>query len=427
MITDYESAVAYLDAHIGRGVKPGLDRITALLDLMAHPEMGYPIIHVAGTNGKTSTARMAASLISAHGVTPGTFTSPHLQRVEERFTHGLRTMTPSEFAQAMGELGPIVDLAEERLGEGITYFELTAALAHSWFADRAVGAAVVEVGLGGRLDATNAATSEVALVTTIALEHTEYLGNTIEEIAAEKLAILDEGAALVTGVVPEPVVELAAAVVESKSGSWFAHGVDFDVVDPEPVPRGWSFGIRSAFGDYDGIELHLRGRHQVDNFANAVAAVEALFGRGLDETGVRESAATVTAPGRLEVVRSSPLLVLDGAHNHHAAEALATALVEEFPSTSWQLVFGAMRDKDVGAMLTSLRERVAGVHSAAARSPRARSADEVAAIADGAMGVETHSYGSVAEALAGAMGTGDAVLVAGSIYVVGEARDALGL
>ena len=166
-----EAAAAYLEAHIGRGVKPGLERMTALLDLLADPDGGYPIIHVAGTNGKTSTVRMAASLISAHGLTPGTFTSPHLHRVEERYEHGRQVMTQDQFASAMSELAPLVDYYEERSGDGITYFELTAALAHVWFAEKAVDVAVIETGMGGRLDATNGTRSEVAVVTTIGFEH----------------------------------------------------------------------------------------------------------------------------------------------------------------------------------------------------------------------------------------------------------------
>lgn len=427
MITDHASAIAFLDRRIGQGVKPGLDRIAALLDLLAHPEAGYPIVHVAGTNGKTSTARMAAVLFSAHGLTPGTFTSPHLQRVEERYEHGLRPMGPIELAAALAELAPIVELAEARLGEGITYFEVTAALAHAWFAERAVDVAVVETGLGGRLDATNATDSEVAVVTTIGLEHTAFLGDTIEAIAAEKLAILDEGAALVTGLLPDDALVVAERVATDRGARWFRRGHDYEVADVAAADGSWTFDLRTAFGGYDDVELRLRGRHQVDNFATAVASVEALFGRDLDEAGVREAAATVTAPGRMEVVGTDPLLILDGAHNPSAMAALAESLRTEFGGVRWQVVFGAMRDKGVADMFALLGDRVAGVHTAAANSPRARDPGDVADLAREVLGVPAEPYRSVATALAGAMSTGEPVLVAGSLYVVGEARDALGL
>jgi dihydrofolate synthase/folylpolyglutamate synthase len=427
VITNYASAIAYLEAHVGQGVKPGLERITAVLDLLANPEAGYPIIHVAGTNGKTSTTRMAAVLLSGHGISPGTFTSPHLQRIEQRYEHGLHPMSPAELVLALNELAPIIELAENRLGEGITYFEITAALAYAWFAERAVNAAVIETGLGGRLDATNAATSDVAVVTTIGIEHTAYLGDTIALIAAEKLAILDEGAVLVTGALVPEALEVAARVAESRAARWFRRGVEYDATGVERVDAGWRFDIRSAFGDYTDVELRLRGRHQVDNFMTAVCAVEALFDRQLDEAGVREAAATVTTPGRMEIIRREPLLILDGAHNPHAMVALGAALKDEFPTTRFQLVLGVMTDKDLGQMLGSLDGAVLGVHAAAADSNRARDPEQVATLAGEALGVPARTHDSVAEALTAATATGDAVLVTGSLYVVGEARDALGL
>jgi dihydrofolate synthase/folylpolyglutamate synthase len=427
VIRDHASALAYLDDHIGQGVKPGLDRITAVLDLLANPDEGYPIIHVAGTNGKTSTTRMAAFLLSSHGITPGTFTSPHLQRIEERYEHGLQPMTADQFVTALAELAPIVDLAEERAGEGITYFEITAALAHAWFAERAVGAAVIETGLGGRLDATNAARSDVAVITTVGLEHTAWLGDTIEAIASEKLAILDPGATLVTGDLPDEAVEVAVRVSEEQESPWLRWDRDFSVQDVERVDAGWRFDIRSAFAEYDDVELRLRGRHQVENFTIAVAAVEALFGRALDVAGVREAAALVTNPGRMEVVRREPLVVLDGAHNPDAMLALAESLRTEFPANRWHVVLGSMQDKDLERMVDLLGDRVAFVHAAAAASGRVRPADGVAAMASDRLGVSTETYDSVAAAVEGAIASGEPVLVTGSLYVVGEARDALGL
>jgi len=406
-------------------VKPGLQRIAALLDLLANPQDGYPIVHVAGTNGKTSTVRMAANLLSGHGLTPGILTSPHLHRVEERFEHGLQTMTPGQFASAMSELAPIVDLCEERSGDGITYFELTVALAHAWFAERSIDAAVIETGLGGRLDATNSAASEVSVITTIGLEHTAFLGETVAEIAVEKLAILDEGALLVTGDL-HPDAELVAAKAATERGAtWFSSGRDFDVTDQRSVDGGWSFDMRSVYEEYTDIELRLRGRHQVRNFSTAVAAVEALFGRALDEAGVREAAATVTTPGRMEVLRSDPLLMLDGAHNPEAMGALAAALREELPGISWEMVFGTMADKDGSAMLEPFRELVTSVHAVAVDNPRARPAAETASVVESALDIPVDIHDSIDAAVEAAISSGNPVLVTGSLYLVGEVRAAL--
>lgn len=199
---DYDAAVSYLDAHIGQGMMPGLDRIEALLDLMGHPEEGYPIVHVAGTNGKTSTTRILASILSAHDLTAGYFTSPHLETVEERIGVGNRHATSEEFAQAVTDVAGFADIFEGQGSDRLTYFELTTAMAFAWFGEIAANVGVVEVGLGGRLDATNAAHGDVSVITSIGLDHTEFLGETMEEIAHEKLGIVKQGTKLVTGPLP---------------------------------------------------------------------------------------------------------------------------------------------------------------------------------------------------------------------------------
>jgi dihydrofolate synthase/folylpolyglutamate synthase len=408
-------------------VKPGTERIAGLLALMADPHLAYPAIHVAGSNGKTTTARLAASLLDAHGLTSGLFTSPHLQMVEERFEVGGEPMRPAELAAALTELRPFVDLFEERSGDGITYFELTAALAFSWFVERAVEAAVVEVGLGGRLDATNVLDAEVAVITSIALEHTDYLGDTLAAIAGEKAAILGRGRVLVTGDLPPPALEVAGARAAATGSAWLRWGTDFSVGEASPAAEGWLVDLEGVYRSYPGLPLPLHGRHQTTNLAVAVAAVEAFVGRALDPAAVVEAAARTRSPGRMEVVRRDPLVMLDGAHNPEGAAALAAALAEEFPTTRWTAVLGAMADKDVPAMLRLLAPAVSSVHTCrAADSPRARPADEIAALASEIMGVPVRAHGSVPEALAAALETGEPVLVTGSLYVVGEARGAAG-
>lgn len=395
--------------------------------MLAHPEEAYPIIHIAGTNGKTSTARMTAAMVSAMGLTAGLFTSPHLDTLEQRFEVAGFVMTPDEFAGAMTELAPIVDMYQERTGDGVTYFELTAALAFAWFADRAVDVGVIETGLGGRLDATNAATSDVAVVTTIGLEHTEYLGSTIPLIAAEKLAILDRESTLVTGDLDEEALVVAARRASEQEARWLRFGTDFHPSGAEATDSGWRFDLDGIYASYRGLELRVRGRHQITNFATAVAAVEALFGRELDEAAVREAAARAASPGRMEVIASDPLVLTDGAHNPAGMAILAAALDEEFRGVSWTVVFGAMRDKDVRSMLVHLRDAASGFHVAAAQSSRAMPADEVGRLVTETIGVPVTTHGSVADALRSAAARGGPVLVTGSIYVVGEARAALGV
>jgi len=394
---------------------------------MADPHLGYPVIHVAGSNGKTTTSRLAAALLAAHGLTPGLFTSPHLQAVEERFEVAGEPMRPEELAAALAEVCPFVDLFEQRTGDGITYFELTAALAFSWFAERTVDAAVVEVGLGGRLDATNVVDAEVAVITSISLEHTEYLGGTPAAIAAEKAAILGQGRVLVTGDLPPEALEVAGGRAAATGSAWLRSGIDFWVAQAEPGAGGWLVDLEGLYRSYPGVPLRLHGRHQTANLAVAIAAVEAFFGRALDPAAVAEAAARTRSPGRMEVVRRYPLVMLDGAHNPEGTAALAAALAEEFPTTQWTVVFGAMADKDVPAMLRLLGPAVASLHAArAADSERARPSAEVAALSAEILGVPVKAHDSVAEAVAAALDAGGPVLVTGSLYVVGEARSALG-
>ncbi|HSJ27791.1 MAG TPA: folylpolyglutamate synthase/dihydrofolate synthase family protein [Acidimicrobiia bacterium] len=423
----YDEAVAYLDAHIGRGVIPGLGRITAFLEMMGSPEQAYPIIHVAGTNGKTSVSRLATLLCVAHGLTTGTFTSPHLERVEERFAVNGRHPDERAFVQAVEDVKVFADIFEAR--EVLTYFELTAALALAWFADQAVDAAVVEVGLGGRLDATNAVHGQVAVLTSVGLEHTEYLGDTLEQIAEEKLAIVEEGATLVTGALPQSIERLARRTAARLGIHAHVYGSDFSVEGASPALGGWNVDVQGLHGLYEDIYLPVHGRFQTANLAVAIAATESLLGRELDHEAVIDGVAAFAAPGRMEAVGSKPLVMIDAAHNAPGFEVLARSLAEEFPNTTWVLVIGAMEDKDVESMIASVRDRVGRIITTAVEADRAIPAPalaerivplvdvEVGAIDDPAEAVD------VARALAGENGS---VLVTGSIYLGGAVRAHLG-
>ena len=425
---NYEKAVEFLDAHIGQGMKPGLERIRALMETMGDPQLAYPVIHITGSNGKTSTSRFASSILVAHGLRVGTFTSPHLERIEERFSLDGEYATVTQFTEAVADIVPFVELYEERTGQTPTYFELTAALAFSFFAMNAVDVAVIEVGLGGRLDATNVVDGRVAVVTGISLEHTAWLGNSIEEIATEKLAIAKPSSVLITGSLPESAQILAAARVEELGIQHRRFGAEFH---PESVTMGvggWAGSISGVYETYDELFLPLHGRYQFENLALAVAAVEELSGRSLDPDAVREGVAAATSPGRLEVVGHRPLVLLDGAHNTQAFEVLAASIEDEFPAAAWVLVIGVMGDKDLEAMLRQVEGQVGSVVATAVDYERAVSVDEVARVASTVLDVPVEVAPTVPDALEVARrlaGPDGSILVTGSLYVVGEARTAL--
>jgi dihydrofolate synthase/folylpolyglutamate synthase len=395
---------------------------------MANPEHGYPIIHVAGTNGKTSTSRMITMLTVAHGLTSGTFTSPHLERIEERLAVNGRISTPDEFAQAVTDMAAFAGLLERDRGETLTYFELITAAAFAFFADQAVEAAVVEVGLGGRLDATNAVRGDVAVLTGVDFDHTEMLGESLEEIAGEKLAIVKPGAILVTGELPSPASAVAEGRVRQLGVEHRRYGRDFEVAGAERAIGGWYCRIRGAEDLYEDIYLPVHGRHQTRNLAVAVAAAEALLGRGLEHKAVIDAAAAVSCPGRMEVIDRHPLLLLDGAHNPEGFRALSESLDEEFRSVRWVLVVAAMQDKDLSMMLPSLAGRIERVIATAVGSPRALAADDLATKAAALLAVPAEAVPLPTSAVARARvvaGTEGSVLVTGSLYLVGAVRSHL--
>ena len=425
---NYTEALAYLDRHIALGVKPGLDRMHGLLEAMGRPDEGYPIIHVAGTNGKTSTSRLATLLLVTHGLTTGTYISPHLQRVEERLAVNGRVATEQEFALAVSDVEAFAVVRELQGHDANTYFELTTAAAFAFFANQPVEAAVLEVGLGGRLDATNVVDAEVCVITSIGIEHTEYLGLDLASIAGEKVAIAGLNSILVTGPLPDPALEVAEARARELGIHHRHYGKDFSVLAADRGVGGWLVSIDGAEGSYEDVFLPLHGRHQVVNLANSIAAVEALLGRKLDAEAVHDAAAAATMPGRMETFGAEPLVMLDGAHNTDGVDVLVESLLEEFPSKSWQVVFGVMGDKNVEAMVEHLAEVAHGFVVTAPESERAVSPEELASRVAAVTDLPVQVARSVEEAIDIARrnaGPDGAVLVTGSLYLVGEVRELL--
>ncbi len=426
---DYDDAIAFLDARAGLGVRPGLDRIRPLLAAMGDPQTAYPVVHVAGTNGKSTTTRLAAAILEAHGLAAGTFTSPPLSRVEEHFWAAGQQMTSAELGAAIADVAPFAGVVEGGGGPQLTPFEILTAAAFAWFLERSVDVAVVEAGLGGTDDATNAASGRVAVITGIGADHADVLGADPAQVAAAKAGIVDPGAILVTGPLPEVAEPVVAARVEEVGAARRRYGTDFRAEATQAV-GGWLVDVDGVYERYEDILLPLHGQHQTVNLALAVVACEELLGRALAADAVREGVGAVQVPGRIEVVPGEALVVLDVAHNPDGMAVLAAALTEEFLPTRWVVVFGARGARDPEAMLAPLRGKVERLFATAAADPDAIDAGTVAAGAAAALGpgVAVEEAIPVAAAVARAIveaGPTGGVVVAGSHGVVGEARDVL--
>lgn len=425
IIRNRDDAEAFLDERIGRGVQPGLERITGLLEFMGDPQLTYPTIHIAGTNGKTTVSRMIQQILGAHGLATGGFTSPHLERIEERFSiHGV-VLDPIDFTDAVRDISWFVTRYEEVSGNPVTYFEVTAALALSIFATAAVDVAVVEVGLGGRLDATNVLDGAVSVITGIDIDHTEFLGSTIGEIATEKADIVPEEGILVTGILPPEAVVVVADLVTDRSVNWIRYGQDFEVLSADIGVGGWQASVRGVFGEYADLFLPLHGRHQVDNLATAIASAEMFIGRALDSDLLQLAVGATSAPGRLEVVGRRPVVLLDGSHNAQGVRGLADTLRDEFPAMPWQLVLGMKGERSLADVITPLDGLVDRVFTVSVDDPTSHDAADVAREAARVLGVPATSYATVPaaiEAAKDAAGVDGGVVVAGSLYLVGEAR-----
>ncbi len=424
---DLGDALAWLDRHQNlermladvTTARPDLGRMRRLMDVMGHPEGACPVIHITGTNGKTSTARMTTQLLMARGLSVGTFTSPHLARINERMCRNGEPISDGELAEVLTDIAGLEELAGDRL----TWFEALAAAAFRYFADTPVDIAVVEVGLGGRWDATNVVDAAVSVVTNVGFDHVELLGPTRADIAAEKAGIIRSSAPLVLG---EPDPELVAIFEAEGPEKVLLVGREYACERNDLAVGGRSIDLRTPAARYQGVWLDLHGRHQADNFAAAVTAVESFFAAPTSEKLVREAAGSVRSPGRLEIVGRRPLVILDGAKNLEGARSAAAAIAEEFDDSMGRImVVGMLVGKDAGEMLRALGAAAARlVIACPPPSPRAQD-PEVVAEAARSLGVEAQVAASVPEALDAALATAGAdelILVTGSLYVVGAAR-----
>ncbi len=424
---NFLEALAELEGRRESRMIPDLSRILALATLLSDPQLTYPAIHVTGTNGKGTAARVATELACAHGLTTGLYTSPHLLSVTERFSVCGLDMTEAEFAEEYEHLLPFLLLVDAQGEEQVTYFEALTALAYLWFADKPVALGVFEVGMGGTWDATNLVGGEVAVLTPIALDHPE-LGSTVAEVATEKAGIIKEQSIAISREQDDEALQVIQARCAEVGAELKLEFRDFEVEERLRAVGGQSLRVCGLRATYEDLFLPLFGEHAARNAATAIAAVESVIDQPLDEDSVRAALRSVRWPGRLEIADRHPTILLDGAHNPAGAEGLAIALREFFTWDRLHLVITVSGNKDVAGIVRALAP-VADI-AYAARNTSERSGDTFAiAEAFGAEGKPVELFDSVAEALDTARAAAaetDLILVTGSLYTVADARRALG-
>ena len=440
-------------------MEPRMQPMRDVMALLGDPQDSAPVIHLTGTNGKTTTARIIEQVLIAHGLRTGRYTSPHLSHVTERITLDGQPVEDETFVRIYNEIAPLIDIIDAQLEEAgeqkLTYFETVTALGFAIFADAPVDVMVLEVGLGGITDATNVADAQVSVVTPIAVDHADLLGDTPGVIAVEKAGIIKEDGFLVSAAQEPEAAQVLLDAAREKQVNFRFENVEFGVTDRSVAVGGQQVSIQGIAAEYNGLFLPLHGAHQVQNLAVAIAGLEAFLGAGeqpLDQDVLQDGLAQITSPGRLELLRTNPSLVIDAAHNPQGIEATATTLRETFNFSALGLVVGVLDDKDALGILTALfdhfGDEIEHLAITKSNSPRAIEPEQLTEIALDAGWDEDQLFTtqSVVDAMAWAVrgvrdidarvqeagrsltaGTGGAgVLVTGSITLVGQVRELLG-
>jgi dihydrofolate synthase / folylpolyglutamate synthase len=453
---DVQAALAEVEREIAarrpeHSIDPTLERMADLVSLLGDPQRACPVIHITGTNGKTSTARMIDSLLRARGLRTGLFTSPHLSSMTERIMLDGAPLDPQRFVDLYEEVLPYARLVDERHEVRLSFFELLTGMAFAAFADAPVDVAVIEVGIGGTWDCTNVADGEVAVVTPISIDHTRYLGSTVESIATDKSGIIKPGAIAVLAQQPLAAAEVLLRRAAEVGATVAREGLEFGVLDRDLAVGGQQLELRGLRGDYHDIFLPLFGGYQAGNAACALAAVEAFAGTNdddipgahpekLEETWVREAFASVTSPGRMEVVRRSPVTIVDVAHNPAGMAAVMEAVAEAFNFTRLVCVFAVSEDKDVPGILDMLEPFADDLVVTVNSSPRSMEVAKLAELATSVFGPDrVHAAARLDEAIDIAVALADelspqdstsgrlvpgasGVLITGSVITVGDAK-----
>ncbi|WP_205474938.1 folylpolyglutamate synthase/dihydrofolate synthase family protein [Nocardioides sp. SYSU D00038] len=417
-------------------LEPSLDRIRAFTELLGDPQRAFRVIHLTGTNGKTSTSRMVDALLRGLGLRTGRFTSPHVERMSERISVDGEPLDDEEFVRAFNEVAAYTHLVDESEAHPLSFFETVVGMAYAKFAEAPVDVAVVEVGMGGSWDATNVADADVAVVLPVAVDHARYLGDSPAAIAVEKSGIIKPGSVAVVALQEPDVAEVVLGHAAEVGASVVREGVDFGVVSRVPAVGGQVLSLQGLRARYDDVFLPLYGAHQAQNAAVALAAVESFVGdQPLDAEAVAAAFAEVTSPARLEIIRRSPTIVLDAAHNPAGAQATAAALEDSFTFDPLIGVVGLMGDKDAEGLLQALEPHLAHVVCTQAATDRAMPAARLAEVATEVFGTDrvtvaprladaidqAAALAEAGEGLGSSIGAG-AVLVTGSVVTAGEAR-----
>ena len=416
-------------------IAPTLERISALVDMLGSPQLTYPTIHIGGTNGKTTTSRMVDSLLFEMGLRTGRFTSPHLESYLERICINGQPIDAKEMIFSFNDVSPYLDLMDTKFDNPISFFEAITALAFAAFAEHPIDVGVIEVGMGGQWDATNVVDADVSVIMPIGLDHMEYLGNTIAEIAKTKAGIIKEqGFVVLAQQEPEAAVELLRRAAEV-GADVAREGLEYSIDSRAIAVGGQLISITGLRGHYDEIFLPLHGKHQASNAAAALIAVEAFFGeQDLDIDAVRAGFANVSSPGRCEIIHRDPTIILDAAHNPHGAKAIAETIQSEFTFDDVTGIIALMADKDALGILQALEPIMNQVIITTNSSERSMSVKDLEVLATQVFGADrVFTQPTLAEAIEKAIKDSVrplseeslAILITGSVVTVGEARTAV--
>ncbi len=416
-------------------IAPTLERISALVDMLGSPQLTYPTIHIGGTNGKTTTSRMVDSLLFEMGLRTGRFTSPHLESYLERICINGQPIDAKELIFSFNDISPYLDLMDSKFDNPISFFEAITALAFAAFAEHPIDVGVIEVGMGGQWDATNVVDADVSVIMPIGLDHMEYLGNTIGEIAKTKAGIIKEqGFVVLAQQEPEAAVELLRRAAEV-GADVAREGLEYSIDSRAIAVGGQLISITGLRGHYDEIFLPLHGKHQASNAAAALIAVEAFFGeQDLDIDAVRAGFANVTSPGRCEIIHRDPTIILDAAHNPHGAKAIAETIQSEFTFDDVTGIVALMADKDALGILQALEPIMNQVIVTTNSAARSMSVNDLEALATQVFGADrVFAQPTLADAIDKAIKDSVrplsdeslAILITGSVVTVGQARTAV--
>lgn len=416
-------------------IAPTLERIAALVDILGSPQLTYPTIHIGGTNGKTTTSRMIDSLLFEMGLRTGRFTSPHLESYLERISINGQPIDAKELIFSFNDISAYLDLIDTKFDTPITFFEAITALAFVAFAEHPVDVGVIEVGMGGEWDATNVVDADVSVITPIGLDHMEYLGNTLSEIAATKAGIIKEqGFVVLAQQSPEAAVELLRRAAEV-GADVAREGLEYSIDSRAIAVGGQLISITGLRGHYDDLFLPLHGKHQASNAAAALIAVEAFFGeQDLDIDAVRRAFASLTSPGRCEIIHRDPTIILDAAHNPHGAQAIAETLASEFTFDEVTGIVAVMADKDALGILQALEPVMNQIIVTENSAERSMDVSELTQLANQVFGSDrVFAEPTLTQAIERAIKDSIrplsdeslAILITGSVVTVGEARTAV--